>query len=705
MSCRYGIVSLFLFRGILVFVSVFGIQSSFAQAQTSPLVIGYERFHSEKPSLEGGRLLFNELGCVNCHNHPTGLPERKGPRLEGLASRVQHEWIEAFLKNPSATKPGSNMPQMHLSDEEIEAATHYLASLKLKKKKLPKAFKFVNAERGMQLYHSIGCVSCHAPDSSFEQDMGSPEANAFSYPHIAFPNLKEKYDIHSLSAYLFKPHDFSPHGRMPKFTLEREDGGDLAAYLLEYTDGDSTNYPKIQSFDFDASQANEGRKVLISKNCVACHDFPKAERLNRKTLTKIRSTEFPSEKHPDYALSENQRQSINLFLEKGKKRVAVATFLESLNCVACHDRGSIGGPDTARKPYFTGDHSLGDAGRFPPSLSGAGRKFQPKWLEDAINGEKPIRPYLRVQMPDFGESTKKLTKRFMNEDRISDFKKFSDKDTEVGRKLLGTQGGLNCITCHGWGDRRSMGIQSINLSNLHERLQVNWFRDYLINPNAHRPNTLMPSFWPGGIASNQEILDGDTRAQIDAIYSFSKYGHGLPEGFADLNSSEFEIIPTDRPVVQRSFVEGIGTHALLVGYPEGIHFAFDAQSGNPAMMWKGRFFDAYNTWFSRFPEFEKPLGESVVHWAATEDSSGSQYRGYRFDHDGIPEFLVEAKGAVLYERLQPVKNESGDLSMQRTIRYSSEIQLADFRLKHPLGVNVTEVETSDPMTRRFIYQW
>ncbi len=95
----------------------------------------------------------------------------------------------------------------------------------------------------------------------------------------------------------------------------------------------------------------------------------------------------------------------------------------------------------------------------------------------------------------------------------------------------------------------------------------------------------------------------------------------------------------------------------------------------------------------------------MVHWAATEDSSGSQYRGYRFDHDGIPEFLVEAKGAVLYERLQPVKNESGDLSMQRTIRYSSEIQLADFRLKHPLGVNVTEVETSDPMTRRFIYQW
>ena len=148
-----------------------------------------------------------------------------------------------------------------------------------------------------------------------------------------------------------------------------------------------------------------------------------------------------------------------------------------------------------------------------------------------------------------------------------------------------------------------------------------------------------------------------------------------------------------------------GAHALLIGYPEGIHFAFDAKSGNPAMMWKGRFFDAYTTWFSRFPEFEKPLGEEVVRWTGTDDSSGSQYRGYRFDSDGTPEFLVELKGAILYERLQPVTSESGELSVQRTVRYTNEIQWDDFRLKHPRRVNVTEVETGDPMTRKFVYQW
>ncbi|MBT3481517.1 MAG: c-type cytochrome [Opitutales bacterium] len=687
-----------LLSGVIVFCF------SHLRVQSSPFVIGYERFHSETPSIEGGRLLFNELGCVNCHDHPTGLPTRKGPRLDGLLQRARSDWVEAFLGDPDSMKRGATMPNMDLSDEEIEATKHYLASLKLKKK-IPKAFKFVNADRGMRLYHTIGCVSCHTPDSDFDEDENRAQADGLSYPNVPFPDLQEKYDIHSLSAYLFKPHDFSSHGRMPKFTLEREDGGDLAAYLLEYTNGDSTNYPKIQSLEFDVAQANEGRKVLVSKNCIACHDFPQAERLRRKGLTKIRSTDFPSGDHPEYALSENQWQSITLFLNRRDKRAPVSTILESLNCVACHDRNSIGGPDTDRKKYFTGDHDLGDAGRFPPTLSDAGRKLQPKWLEGAIKGKRSIRPYLRVQMPDFGVSTKGLSKRFVNEDKVSVAKKSPNKNTEEGRTLLGTHGGLNCITCHGWDDRRSLGISSINLGNVHERLQVDWFREYLINPSVHRPNNLMPSFWPEGIASNQEILDGNTQAQINAIYSFSKYGVGLPEGFPDLKTNEFEIIPIDRPIVQRSFMKGVGTHALLIGYPEGIHFAFDAKSGNPAMMWKGRFFDAYTTWFSRFPEFEKPLGEEVVRWTGTDDSSGSQYRGYRFDSDGTPEFLVELKGAILYERLQPVTSESGELSVQRTVRYTNEIQWDDFRLKHPRRVNVTEVETGDPMTRKFVYQW
>ena len=112
------------------------------------------------------------------------------------------------------------MPDFNLESKDIEAITHYLASLDGPKPK--KAFKFVNARRGQELYHRIGCVSCHLPED------GASDSNGDT-PRSPYPDLKNKYDIHSLSSFLFEPHTTRPHGRMPRFPLEREDGGDLAA--------------------------------------------------------------------------------------------------------------------------------------------------------------------------------------------------------------------------------------------------------------------------------------------------------------------------------------------------------------------------------------------------------------------------------------------------------------------------------------------
>lgn len=687
---------------LIAFLFAFCLERVIVHAQ--PMVIGYERFHSDSPSIEGGRLLFNELGCVNCHNHPTGLPERQGPHLEGLPSRLNQEWVHAFLSNPSNSKPGTTMPEMHLTDAESTAVVHYLASLK-PKKKTPKAFKFVNASRGLQLYHKMGCVACHEPNPDFIPKGGQPKSEFLAYPSISLSNLAKKYDIHSLSAYLKKVHDYSPKGRMPQFTLEREDPGDLAAYLLNYTNGDSTDYPKIQSLKTNKLLAKEGKAIVKSKNCAACHDLPKPNYFARKRPTKIRFSEPTASGHPKYNLSDVQQESINLFLSNTTNKAPVRTHLESLNCVACHDHDGIEGPDTTRKAYFTGNPDLGDSGRFPPPLTDAGRKFQPNWLDKAIKGKKPVRPYLNVQMPDFGASLNGLSSRLEFEDRNRKPRTITDFHVEEGRKLLGTQGGLNCITCHGWEDRRSLGIEAINLGNLHERLQVDWLQEYLIDPAAHRPNTLMPSFWPHGIASNREILDGDTTKQIEAIYSFSKYGEGLPDGFPEVNTSDYEIVPVDRPVVQRTFLEGVGTHALLVGFPEKIHYAIDGETGQPAMMWKGSFFDAYRTWFSRFPEFEKPLGQHIVYWPKIDKSDFSSYKGYRLDSNGIPEFVSELFGAEIFERIEPFISDPGINSFKRTIRYTQEEQLKDPRLLHPKSVQVTETNSVHPLTREFIYRW
>src|SRR6201999_3874026 len=100
--------------------------------------------------------------------------------------------------------------------------------------------------------------------------------------------------------------------------------------------------------------------------------------------------------------------------------------------------------------------------------------------------------------------------------------------------------------------------------------------------------------------------------------------------------------------VQRTFMEGAGTHAILVGFPTGVHLAYDGQNAHPALAWKGKFFDAYNTWFSRFAPFEKPPGEAIVQWPpASATPAHLRFGGYRLDKQGVPTFLYTVDGVAV----------------------------------------------------------
>lgn len=588
------------------------------------------------------------------------------------------------------------MPDFNLKEDEVKAITHYLSSLKGQTPK--KAFKFVNARRGYELYHKIGCVACHLPGEDADSSKNI-------LPSSPYPDLENKYDIHSLSAFLFEPHANRPQGRMPKFPLEREDGGDLAAYLLDYANGDSSEYPPLENNNPVQSLSDLGRDLVIHHNCAACHEFPQEERLPRAGMTKLRPSFREPVNHPEYSLSEYQWNSIRLFLEDKSSRTSATSVLETLNCLACHSRDGKGGPTDEKLPFFTGNPDLGNAGRIPPSLAEVGSKLKRDWLESAVKGQASVRPYLNTRMPNFGEGIHSLAYRLREEDKPKEQHKLPSGDIDAGQTLLGTEGGLNCITCHSWGDRESLGIKGMDLSVLSERLEKDWLYEFLIDPASKQPNTLMPFFWPDGKASNQQILEGDTEAQIASVYAFAQSGQGFPRGFSEIGTAAFEIVPEDRPVVQRSFIEGIGTDALLVGFPERIQYAVDGHTGRPALMWKGRFFDAYRTWFSRFPEFEKPLGSEIVSWEKADSDAIASYKGYRNDEKGSPTFISEYLGAVLYDQLQPTELPDGSLAMKRIIRYTQERQLQDPLLGHPEGVDVTEVPTGQPLTRIFLYQW
>ncbi len=668
-----------------------------------PLVTGFDRFHAATPTAEGGRLLYNELGCVNCHGGETGLPAMRGPALATVTQRVRPEWLRQFIADPAKVHPGTVMPQVLAKADAQTLITieHYLASLKPKvAAKAPAKIMHVNGARGGELFNTLGCVACHAPGKSFLPTEGVPKASEFSHRSVGFADLKAKYSLNSLSAFILDPLKVRTDGRMPKIAMERQDAIDIAGYLLEFQGSDGRLDDPIVSINADKNLAIAGRKAVIGGRCSACHELPKDAAAAPVTLKQIDGGCLDADhaKGPRYALSEAQRASLKLFLAKKEEaatpKLIADLTLHALNCVACHERDGKGGPDAARKPYFQGDHNLGDTGRYPPPLTGIGGKLRPEWLAKVLAGEHRIRPYLKTKMPQYGAATAELGQLLGVADARTAMK-FEGGDDTAGRKLMGTQGGAGCITCHRWGDRPSLGIQGPDLSNIAARLQEGWLREYLISPAAYRAGTLMPSFWPAGKSFNPTILDGDTDKQIASIYKFAESANGEPEGFPQNRNGEFEIVPKDRPVVQRAFLDGVGVRAILVGFPTGVHLAYDGDKGGPGLAWKGRFFDAYLTWFSRFPIFEKPIGTQVVAWP----KPAGRFLGYRLDAKGNPTFLNEQAGVKIEETYEGVAN-----GLRRTVTWAPTPDFTPM-ITHPAGMVVDVKESSAQGRRVFTYLW
>ncbi|HYL85464.1 MAG TPA: cytochrome c oxidase subunit II [Candidatus Angelobacter sp.] len=87
-----------------------------------------------------GRRVFETTACLNCHEvRGTNGTGRFGPDLTHLMSRSTiaagaaentPENLRLWIQNPDAIKPGSLMPAMKLSDDELDALVGYLETLR-----------------------------------------------------------------------------------------------------------------------------------------------------------------------------------------------------------------------------------------------------------------------------------------------------------------------------------------------------------------------------------------------------------------------------------------------------------------------------------------------------------------------------------------------------------------------------------------------
>lgn len=653
-----------------------------------------------------GDVLIAELNCIACHADPeVRLSAKQAPDLADAGTRIDPIFMQRFIADPAAADPGTTMPHMlggrPTEERKLIAADITAFLVDLAEGTFQRAdLSADDIADGHDLFHTVGCVACHAP-----RDADGHEVDA--HGTVSLAHVPWKYGLSSLTAFLFQPLDVRASGRMPDMTLTRPEAGAIAAWLLSTeTVGPSPAAP-------EPGNVARGRQHFINLNCVACHaldDLPAgraAGPLNELDRQRgcLANTSAGT---PDYRLSEDQTRAIRAALAAPAGSIGddarIAMTLTSFNCIACHTREDYGGVSTARDRFFTtSEPSLGNEARIPPQLTLLGAKLRTEWLQAVLFDAAVVRPYMHVRMPQFGEpNLSDLPELVARADRVDpvEFPKL-DNDAErahrdAGRLLVGDKG-LNCVSCHSFAGKDSPGFNGIDMLTSVDRLKGDWFHHFMRSPSAHRPGITMPNYWAGGVASRTDILDGDTNAQIHAIWHYLSLGQSapIPDGIHAVQS-RLEVTDVARTYRGRSRIAGF--RGIAVGFHEGINYAFNAKTGTLSGLWRGDYINV--NWSgqgaggfnpaSRATQLAQDVSflgafEADAPWplrpVMTEENPvdpdplyprnhGYAFEGYYFDDASVPTFMYRSGDVKIEDRSAPdVRDDT--IVLVRTLEYTA----------------------------------
>ena len=688
--------------------------------------------HSNATAAQKGETLFRTVGCLACHNAQTeNAPEiAMSVILPDLSKKYSMPSLLAFLKDPLKSRPSGRMPALGLSDEDYQNLAHHFVRggvMTLNTKfqlfrgtwdKLPKFADLKAAAQGESAGFDLSVAGRPnnyalrftsnlqiAKEGEYQFTLGSDDGSKLVindeivadcdgiHPH----QTVEGHKILGVGFHEVVVEYFQGGGEA---TLEVEIAGQGLA--RQPISGFLFLEPKVPApaadkpvFTIDARLVEQGRALFSTVGCASCHSMTIdgkaiASELKAKPLSDLVANsgclaeKIPG-KVPKYGLTTSQRSALAL----GIKTQAVETTsdtvhrtLATLNCYACHQRDRLGGVEPARDSAFeTRQKEMGDEGRLPPTLTGVGDKLRPDWLRHVLhNSADDRKQYMLTKMPKFGPNNiDTLVSMFATIDQKPDSMpkaEFLEPDYRVkaaGRHLVGGQA-LSCIKCHDFGPHPSTGVRAINLTTMTQRLRPDWFYRYVLDPQAYRKGTRMPAPWPFGQATVRDVLRADVNLQVQAVWMYlsDRDKAAVPVG---LVREPIELKPQTEPIIYRNFIEGAGSRAIGVGYPEGVNLAFDANNMRMAMIWHGAFIDASRHWTGRGQGFESPLGDDVLalpnhvpfvvldqpdRGVATEMGRdlGYKFLGYRLDKEQRPIFRYSFGGLTVDDHPIPTKLES-----------------------------------------------
>jgi mono/diheme cytochrome c family protein len=712
-----------------------------------------------------GQRLYHTVGCVACHD-PQGDMAAAWPHsvpLGALERKYSHATLAAFLANPLAVRPSGRMPHLNLNNNEASDVAHFL----LRGVRIAPNVAYRYYEGSWSNLPDFDKLEPAASGETAGLGLGIARRNDHfgirfeGWLHVA---RRGSYTFHLgsddggrlyLGDTLVVDNDGThPHQvRSARVELEPgaqrvridyfEAGGD-ASLQVEWEGPGVPRQPLDSSltlssehrhppgeppFEVQPELVQRGRQLFASLGCASCHSLSEggqriASSLEAPPLGSLQGGEGclapqPPPRAPQYALRAAQRDALSAALRslgdgapaaEDPRRVIHHSML-AFNCYACHAREGRGGVEPQRDAFFlTSQPEMGDEGRLPPPLDGAGDKLRLDWLKTLLTNGGSDRPYMSARMPRFPPSAldafiAALAAADAQSPRtLAELDEPPHRVRSHGRFLVGDKA-LSCIKCHTFNNVKATGIQAIDLLAMPRKLRQDWFVRYMLNPAQFRPGTRMPQAWPRGQSLVADVLGGNAEAQILAIWTYLSDGTKarIPDGLA---REPMELRADSEAIIYRNFIEGAGPRAIGVGYPEKLNLAFDAENLRIALLWHGRFMDASRHWTGRGQGFEPPLGDHVLALpvatplfvsgqpplsAASARQQGYAFGGYRLGAQRRPTFMYRF-GQIDVEDT-PVPIVEGELvGFRRTLVLRAEGGFADLMYRAAVGSKIEPQE-------------
>ena len=155
------------------------------------------------------------------------------------------------------------------------------------------------------------------------------------------------------------------------------------------------------------------------------------------------------------------------------------------------------------------------------------------------------------------------------------------------------------------------------------------------------------------------------------------------------------LVVTTEPVIYRNFIQGAGNHGIGVGYPGNMNIAWNAETMNLAVIWRGAFIDAARHWRDRGGGHQPPLGYDIVkpsgeaglpfatladpnaEWpqaARHQRAEGCQFKGYKLDARRFPTFEYTWNGMRVTDRFDVQGDALSDQGkLTRTLQLSGNL--------------------------------